>query len=211
MLERKEHIDEPILGVERVVEYARKHEKTDELRFRAFLKKMRALGPKGRCLEAGAGIGTLACLFAREHPRVEVTAFDVSPDMVKLAREYIRDKGLADRIRYFRGDVNDGEEMKRLGKFDLVYSSFSLHHWRDPERSIKNLWNTLKDDGILYIYDLRRVWWLYLLPGNGGFISSIRASYRPREIAEILNNVGIKRYRIEASFPYFIQSIIAWK
>ena len=59
---------------------------------------------------------------------------------------------------------------------------------------------------MLYILDLRRVWWLYLLPGNGGFISSIRASYRPDEIKDIFTDLGVTKYEIQTR-----PSIIAWK
>jgi 2-polyprenyl-3-methyl-5-hydroxy-6-metoxy-1,4-benzoquinol methylase len=172
---------------------------------------MRVLRPRGKCLEVGAGPGILACLLAKEHPGIDITAFDFSPAMVDLAREYISRKGLETRIHYVCGDVNSQKEMEQLGTFDLIYSSFSLHHWRDPEKSIRNLWSGLKDSGVLYIYDLKRVWWLYLLPIKGGFIDSIRASFRPGEIAAIFEKLDITDYEVETTFPFFIQSIIARK
>ncbi|MCK4722364.1 MAG: class I SAM-dependent methyltransferase [Dehalococcoidia bacterium] len=98
-----------------------------------------------------------------------------------------------------------------MGKFDLVYTAFSLHHWKDPEKSISNLWNAVRDNGILHIYDFRRVWWLYHLPLKGGFIDSVRAAYLPNEIVVVLQKLGINNYRIKATFPFFMQSIVAWK
>jgi 2-polyprenyl-3-methyl-5-hydroxy-6-metoxy-1,4-benzoquinol methylase len=211
MLKRKEHENEAITGYGEVKEYAQKHEKQARSMYGTFLKKVRSAKPTGKYLEVGAGIGILTCLLAQEHPEITITACDFSQHMVDLARKYARGRGLEERIRYTCADVNDAEEMGRLGTFDLVYSAYSLHHWRDPERSILNLWNALKDDGMLYIYDLRRVWWLYLLPMRGGFMDSIRASYRPSEIQDIFRSLGITEYGIETAFPGFIQSIIAWK
>jgi hypothetical protein len=64
---------------------------------------------------------------------------------------------------------------------------------------------------MLYILDLRRVWWLYLMPGNGGFISSVRAAYQPAEIGNMLAESGFTKYEVQTAFPGFIQSIVAWK
>jgi ubiquinone/menaquinone biosynthesis C-methylase UbiE len=101
--------------------------------------------------------------------------------------------------------------MQELGTFDLVYSTFSMHHWEAPERSLHNLWRVLKKGGVLYIQDLKRVWWLYHLPIKGGFAESIRASFTPKEIRQILKRLGPQEYKIKTTFPFFAQSIIAWK
>jgi SAM-dependent methyltransferase len=101
--------------------------------------------------------------------------------------------------------------MEGLGKFDLVYSTFSLHHWKDPEASISNLWNTVKDKGTLFIHDFKRVWWLCCLPLKGGEIDSIRASYTPKEIKAILQELGIINYKIKTLFPFLLQSIVVCK
>ena len=111
----------------------------------------------------------------------------------------------------FVGDAKDQNMMDGLGKFDLVYSAFSLHHWKDPETSISNLWNAVRDDGILYIYDFKRVWWLYLLPLRSGVIDSIRAAYAPNEVRTILEKLGISNYKVRTRFPFFLQSVVAWR
>jgi SAM-dependent methyltransferase len=211
MLNRREHTAEAIAGEGQVRRYAAAHRKQAGPMYDAFLADMRSLRPVGECLEVGAGTGSLTCLMAREHPGLAITAFDSSPPMVDLARKYVRDRGLDGRVRFLCADVNDDREMGRLGTFDLICSAYSLHHWREPRRALSNLWTALKDGGMLYILDLRRVWWLYLVPGNGGFLSSVRASYRPDEIEQIFDALGITRYRIRTSFPGFIQSITAWK
>ena len=179
--------------------------------YRTFLKRIGTVKPAGKCLEVGAGTGALSCLLAREHPGITITASDISPHMVDLARKNVRENGLDRAIRCVCADVNNDKEMGPLGTFDLIFSAYSLHHWQDPKRSLSNLWAALGDRGMLYILDLRRVWWLYLLPSNGGFISSIRASYRPDEIKDIFTDLGVTKYEIQTAFPGFIQSIIAWK
>lgn len=211
MLVRREHPEEPVTGRRQVQDYSRSHEKQTRSMYGAFLADLRSLDPRGSTLEVGAGIGILTCLVAQQHPGLAITAFDYSPHMVDLARNYARERGLDGRIDYRCADINDEKEMRRLGTFDLIYSAYSLHHWRAPERAVSNLWNALGDNGTLVILDLRRVWWLYLLPGNGGSLSSIRASYRPGEITDIFKTLGITRYKIKTVFPGIIQSIVAWK
>lgn len=211
MPQRMEQKEEAIGGVEEARKYAGAHKKYARLMYRAFLKDLNALHVSGHYLEIGAGPGFLAMMIAEHNPDVSITAVDLSPDMVAVANEYINERKLQGRIHYFLGDASDQNTMEELGKFDLVYSTFSLHHWNDPETSISNLWSAVKDNGILYIHDFKRVWWLCFLPLKGGEIDSIRASYTPKEIRAILQKLGIVDYRIKTSFPFFLQSVVAWK
>jgi len=211
MPERAEHREEAIMGTADAQHYAETHEKHAKLIYRAFLKDVRALGVSGRCLEVGAGPGVLAVMMVGQNPDVHITALDLSPDMKAVGEEYIKKKGLGDRIEYVLGDANDVGTIGGLGKFDLVYSTFSLHHWKDPAAAIGNLWNAVGEGGILYVHDLKRVWWSYLLPLGKGDRESIRAAYVPREIKRFLDDVGIKRYEIKTLFPYFWESMVARK
>jgi len=69
----------------------------------------------------------------------------------------------------------------------------------------------LNTDGILYIHDLKRVFWLYFIKTESGFFNSIRAAYRPAEIKTMLNKTGIKNYKIKTIFPFFMQSVLIRK
>jgi len=212
MPRRIEKQEEEIAGIEEVRKYAERHKKYARLMYGTLLRGMKALNISGRYLEIGAGPAFLAIMIAQRNPDIRITAIDLSPDMVAVGNQYIRESNLQDRIRYLVGDVNDQTMMKGLGRFDLVYSTFSLHHWRDPEKSISNLWNAVGDNGVMYIYDFRRVGCLCFLPLRGGEIDSIRSSYTPSEIKGILQKVGIANYKTKALFPFFfLQSIIALK
>jgi ubiquinone/menaquinone biosynthesis C-methylase UbiE len=175
------------------------------------LKTIKALNIPGRCLDVGAGPGLLAIMIANEHPDVTVTAIDLSPDMAAVAGDYIRDNRLEDRVSYVVADVGDERLLKTLGKFDLVYSTFSLHHWEAPEESIRNLWKVVADNGMLYIYDFRRIGWLCSLPLKINEMRSMRASFTPDEIGSVLKRAGVTNYSIKVPFPFLFQSIIARK
>lgn len=187
--------------------YAEEQKKYASLIYRPFLKDLKALNIKGDYLEIGAGPGLLSVLIADNNPDVRITTIDISPDMVAIADKLIRERKLEDRVRCLLGDANDKRIMRGLGKYDLVYSTFSLHHWQDPIRSISNLWEAVNENGMLYIYDLRRTWCLYYLPLKGGDIGSVRASYTPAELRAILHEAGVINYEIRKLFPLFLRLI----
>jgi ubiquinone/menaquinone biosynthesis C-methylase UbiE len=175
------------------------------------LKDVKTLNLGENYLEIGAGPGLLAIAIAEDNPHVHIIAVDISSDMVTVANEYIRANRLQDIIQYYMADANDEDNLSRLGKFDLVYTTFSMHHWKEPVKSISNLWNAVKNDGTLYIYDFKSDSWLSYLPLSGGDKDSIRASYSTSEVRVMLQKSGITNYRIKTPFPFVFQSVIARK
>jgi len=206
MLKRIEHEEEAIVSINEVRRYTEAQRRV-KFMYRPLVKELQALNITGNYLEIGAGPGLLATMLAEEDQNLSITAVDLSAQMANIACEYFRGHQLQDRINYIVSDVNDEKKIQELGKFDLVYSTLSLHHWKEPEKSIRNLWQIVKDNGVLYICDFKRVWWLYFLPGA----NFIRASYNSSEIREILQSSGISNFRIKTLFPFFMQSIVASK
>ena len=196
--------------IENATKYLNDSKNTSKARFSNFLSSLRKLDIKGRYLEIGSGPGILTQVVARQHPDVEIIANDISPEMVKLAQQDLGEN-LKTRIKYEIGDACDIDSVKGLGEFDLIYSTFTLHHWDNAEIAIKNLYSLLKDNGLLYIHDLKRVIWLYYIKSQSGFFKSIRAAYRPGEIKTMLDETGIKNYKIKIIFPFFMQSILIKK
>jgi len=211
MTNRIQQSQEAITGKEKARDYAERHKKYAKLMYGDMLKTIKALNISGRCLDVGAGPGLLAIMIANEHPDITVTAIDLSPDMAAVAGDYIRESRLEDRVSYMVGDAGDERLLEKLGKFDLVYSTFSLHHWKAPEESIRNLWKVVADNGALYLYDFRRIGWLCSLPLKINEMNSMKASFTPYEIGSILKKVGVTHYSIKVPFPFLFQSIIARK
>jgi len=211
MLERIPHRDEAIEGIEYTEEYLQVHSRNVRSRNGAFLKEIGRAGRGGRYLEVGSGPGILTALVAEENPGVALNALELSPDMISIARKYVESRGLGNRVTFLAGSVSDRQQIEQLGKFDLIYSSFSLHHWVDPDHSLKTLYSALGDKGIMLIHDLKRVWWLYYLPAGNGFFESIRASYTPAELRIMMDRLSIEKYEIKTPFPYFWQTIAIWR
>ncbi len=94
------------------------------------------------------------------------------------------------------------EMQKRLGRFYLIYSTFSLHHWKNPVKGIQHLYQALNNKGVLLIYDFERHWLTYYLPLKRGILESIRASYTPGEIFAMISGLNIGGHYIQHHFPY---------
>jgi len=73
-----------------------------------------------RVLDVGTGTGAIALAIADEHPGATVTAIDLSPDAIALARENLDLVGVDGRVRLVEHDLTEG-----LGRdeFDLVVSN----------------------------------------------------------------------------------------
>jgi release factor glutamine methyltransferase len=71
-------------------------------------------------LDVGAGSGAIALAIADEHPGAEVTAFEVSPGALALARENFDRAGVNGRVRLLAGDLVEGFGDNR---YDLVVSN----------------------------------------------------------------------------------------
>ena len=75
---------------------------------------------EARVLELGTGSGAVALALARERPRARITATDISPAALELARGNADQLHLADGIRWLEGSLFEPVEGER---FDLVVSN----------------------------------------------------------------------------------------
>ena len=73
-----------------------------------------------RVLDLGTGSGCLAVTLAKRNPGAQVTAVDVSPDAVALAKRNAEAHGVSDRVRVVEGDLFSAVAGQR---FDLIVSN----------------------------------------------------------------------------------------
>ncbi len=208
MVSRIEHQSEGIAGADEARKYAQNHRKYVGLMYRPMLRDLRRLGLSGRCLEIGSGPGFLAAMIARQDPKAHITAIDISPDMVGLASGYVKERGLEDRVRLVLGDAGDRGFMESLGRFDLVYSTFSVHHWKDPEGCLANIRRAAREGGAVYLYDLNRVWWLGLVPFGGREVRQLRGAYSSPELRSVLEKAGFTGITIRKHYGGLLQSVL---
>jgi len=196
---------------EKIKEYADYAEKSSNSRFLALISKLKKLEIPGSYLDIGSGSGKLARLLASELPDIKITCLDTSDDLNKIAHDLTRKANLDKRISYINGNIENPELLEEIGKFNVIYSTFSLHHWQDPVAALKHMHGLLNDTGIIVILDLKRVWWLYWVSSQSGFFKSIRASYTINETRDTLRKAEIRKFEIRTIFPFFMQMITIWK
>jgi ubiquinone/menaquinone biosynthesis C-methylase UbiE len=114
-----------------------------------------ATAPEGaRVLEVGCGPGHLSVRLARRHG-LDTTGLDLNPAMIERAR--------ANANRAVDGDerqpsflVGDAASMPFPdGTFDLVISTFSMHHWADPAAGLAEMTRVLRPGARALVWDFR--------------------------------------------------------
>jgi cyclopropane-fatty-acyl-phospholipid synthase len=130
------------------------------------------LQPGDRVVEAGCGWGGFA-LYMAQHHDVEVTAYNISREQVKYAREKARALGLAERVNYVLDDYRNVS-----GKYDVFVSIGMLEHVGPRHYPV-----------------LGRVIRQCLRPGGRGLIHSIGRN-RPKPI-----NAWIERRIFPGAYP----------
>jgi release factor glutamine methyltransferase len=77
------------------------------------------LSPGASILDAGTGSGVIACALARAFPTARVTASDLDPETLGLARDNVIRMGLQDRIELLQSDWF----ASLVSGFDLIVSN----------------------------------------------------------------------------------------
>lgn len=108
----------------------------------------------GKILEIGPGPGYISIEVAKLLPKAENVGLDVSRTMVEIATRNAVDAGVDDRVAFQLG--NAAQMPFPVKSFDFVFSSGSLHHWKEPTLIFDEIYRVVKDGGEVFIGDLRR-------------------------------------------------------
>jgi tRNA (cmo5U34)-methyltransferase len=76
-------------------------------------------------LDLGAGTGLLSAMIAAAFPRARLTLFDLTPEMLMIARARL--KPLGKRVRFVTADLATAPSKS----YDAVVSALALHHLPD--------------------------------------------------------------------------------
>jgi ubiquinone/menaquinone biosynthesis C-methylase UbiE len=107
----------------------------------------------GRVLDIGTGPGKLPILIASDYPMLRVTGLDLSADMVKIASDEAQRRGLKN-VEFRQGNASELPFPDR--EFDLVLTTLSFHHWKQPEKGLDEIYRVLREGGEAWIYDVPR-------------------------------------------------------
>jgi SAM-dependent methyltransferase len=101
-------------------------------------------------LGCGTGTGTFALLT--RFPNARVSAVDSADSHLRRLRDKARERGVADRVRTVQADLDS--TWPELGRPDLVWASAALHHLADPERTLRQVRDTLAPGGLFAVVEL---------------------------------------------------------
>lgn len=178
-------------------------------------------------LDIACGSGQLICKIANDFKNVNFTAFDYSSEMLELAEE-TKNKYGCSNISFKKADMLNLESEFEEKSFDIITWNFAMHHTDSSEEVIEiinSALKLLKEDGVLFIFDMERAKTneiafglskLHSLEfGIEHFIdtyNSYLAAYSFDEVEKILQASNWKNYRhIHPVIGNFIQIIYTKK
>jgi len=159
----------------------------------------------GDILEVGSGPGLVGLEIAKKLPGSQLTGFDISQAMIKIAEINAAEYGI--NAKYILGNA-----MKMPfddSSFDSVISNASMHEWEDPVPIFNEIYRVLRSGGHYCITDLhrdvdQRKWKLIYnsTPENvrPSLAASFNASYTKDEVLEILGKSDLKNASIKNNF-----------
>ncbi len=107
---------------------------------------------KGNLLDIGTGPGWLPITLSRESRDLDVTGIDVSPSMVKTARYNVYQAGMGDRVTVKEANVVEMPFPDNC--FDIIVSTGTIHHWKDPIKGLNEVHRLLKNNCFALMYDI---------------------------------------------------------
>ncbi len=108
----------------------------------------------GRILDIGTGPGRLLVELRKVFPKSSLAGVDISLPMVEQARKNIHAYGYENDIEVLAANANCLPYADE--SFDLVISTGSLHHWKDPVNALAEAFRVTKRGGHALMYDLVR-------------------------------------------------------
>jgi SAM-dependent methyltransferase len=108
----------------------------------------RLRAPDAAMLDVGAGVGHVAIAFAREFPAMRVVGLEPAEAPFALARENVREAGLADRIELRQQLVQD---MTDEGRFDFAWLPIVFLPTEVVRAGLRTVLRALRPGGYLAI------------------------------------------------------------
>jgi ubiquinone/menaquinone biosynthesis C-methylase UbiE len=113
------------------------------------------LSPGKVLLDIGTGPGALPIEIAKRFPDSKIIGIDLSRSMIEIAeRNRQRVRGQGSGVQNLEFKVMDAKSMGFADdSLDMVISTGSMHHWKDPVRVFNEIYRCLKPGCEAWIYD----------------------------------------------------------
>lgn len=111
-------------------------------------------GDAKHILDIGTGPARLLIELRKVFPHASLVGVDISPAMIAQAQKNI---DTSDCTNNTKVDVANVTKLPyEDARFDLVISTGSLHHWKDPVPALSEIYRVTKSGGYALMYDLVR-------------------------------------------------------
>ena len=185
--------------------------------------------PKGnnlKILDIATGTGDLLFTLAKNRRVRKAIGIDMSHQMLKIARYKARSLDYGSKISFER--QNAEQLLFPNNSFDFCSIAFGLRNFKSPEKVLNQIHQTLKPNASLCILELSiphnslikaiyLLYFRYILPYIGGFISGHATAYRylnhtveefpqREELVRLLHRVGFKKVEY-CSFTFGIATL----
>ncbi|MGW6268890.1 class I SAM-dependent methyltransferase [Streptomyces sp. NPDC055060] len=113
-----------------------------------------APGPT-RILDLGSGPGTGSLALARQFPAAQVTAADISAQLLHRLQKQAAARGVADRISTVETNLDEPwTKITEQGPFDLIWAASFIHHVSDPVRTFTRAFEQLRPGGLIAVTEM---------------------------------------------------------
>jgi len=102
-----------------------------------------------KILDAGSGSGHRIINVAQHYNKCSFLGIDISDSSLRIANT-LKEKNNLQNIQFEKFNLMNST--LKLGKFDFILCMGVLHHLSNPEKGLQNILQTLKKDGILFLY-----------------------------------------------------------
>jgi SAM-dependent methyltransferase len=171
-----------------------------EVAFFVNVLSMLAVSPESRFLDVACGSGWWTHFLAKLG--LSVVGIDISPDMIALTQERLRLDGIptqyADRFDHITLQVHDMEQapLPQALHCQVAVLESALHHFVNPIQTLRNIADSLTDDGIIVILELSS-------DGQGDQVytnvmecyDTLERPYTRDQMVAILNFSGVAEYQ----------------
>jgi ubiquinone/menaquinone biosynthesis C-methylase UbiE len=182
---------------------------------------------KGYVLDVGSGPGQATLEIVHQRPALKFVGMDLSAHMVSQASHATARSPLNGQGLWLQADGHDLPLPSH--SFDLVMSSFALHHWEDPLLVLNEMARVLRHPGpregqaggryliadiCREVNPVQRLFAYASIPaislplgsysGYGGYYESVRASYTRAEAKALLDQSDLPPGRVWLETTWFV-------
>lgn len=121
---------------------------SDKLLWEQLNNQLKKLPSNFHFLDAGGGTGRWSLKILQNYPKATGMIFDLSEDMLRVAKQKFEKEGVANRIEVKNGNLDT--ELPFADKFDLIINFHNvLGFVKKPEKTLQNLSKKLSRNGLL--------------------------------------------------------------